>query len=285
MSTAGDAMRCPSCQQDNTPGARFCGWCGLALTTPLPTRAFSPVSDAAGNPDRLGDPRRWPEPHSRDEQQWDRPYAPVSASIPETPGGYGLRAAAPVGARYNAPAVVDDRYAPPLPGWAYPPAPQVINNITVTAVAPVQTPRAPVVVVAAGYDGPPLVLRALWFLLIGLSLGAVWTVLAWLCVASIIGLPIGLWMLNRLPQVMTLKPTGTRTQVTVHNGVVVVGNGVPAQYPFALRALYFLLVGWWASGLWLLAAWALVAATLGLGLPLAFWMFNRTPAIVTLARG
>jgi len=47
---------------------------------------------------------------------------------------------------------------------------------------------------------------------------------------------------------------------------------------------YFLLIGWWLSGLWLSTAWGLVGITFGLGLPLAFWMFDRTPAIVTLAR-
>ena len=47
------------------------------------------------------------------------------------------------------------------------------------------------------------------------------------------------------------------------------------QRPFVIRALYFLLVGWWASALWLSVAWGLMSVTLGLGLPLAFWMFNR----------
>jgi uncharacterized membrane protein YccF (DUF307 family) len=41
-------------------------------------------------------------------------------------------------------------------------------------------------------------------------------------------------------------------------------------------------VGWWLSALWLTVAWALSASIIGL--PFAFWMFNRVPAIITLAR-
>ncbi len=175
----------------------------------------------------------------------------------------------------------------PSYGYAYPPAyapaPQIINNITVTTSAPVPAPQQPVVVLAQR-GGVPLLLRALYFLMVGLWLGAVWTVVAWLLMVTILGLPLGLWMLNRLPQVVTLKPVETRTQVVVSNGVVLVSYGSPLQRPFLLRALYFLTVGWWASGLWLLAAWGFATLTLCLCLPLSFWMFNRAPTVVTLAR-
>ena len=35
---------------------------------------------------------------------------------------------------------------------------------------------------------------------------------------------------------------------------------------------------------WLIVAWVIAGFTLGLGLPIAFWMFDRVPAITTLAR-
>jgi hypothetical protein len=166
--------------------------------------------------------------------------------------------------------------APP----AYQPIPpvQIVNNISVTS-----SPAA-VAVMIDRPAGPPLLLRLLYFLLVGLWFGALWTVLSWLLIVSILGLPLGLYMLNRLPLVMTLKPPTTETRVSVQAGVVVLRHGRVAQRPLVLRGVYFLTVGWWASLVWLLIAWTLIVGTLGLGLPLAFWMINRVPAITTLAR-
>ncbi|HMQ30896.1 MAG TPA: zinc ribbon domain-containing protein [Chloroflexaceae bacterium] len=163
--------------------------------------------------------------------------------------------------------------------------PGLNQTINVTVQAPVAAPApTPVVVLAQQAAGPGCLVRALYFCFVGLWLGALWTGLAWFLLVTVIGLPLGLMMLNRIPQVMTLKPVRTQTQVTTSGGVVVVSQGQVTQQPFWLRAVYFVVVGWWLSGLWLGFAWGLIGATFGLGLPLAFWMFDRTPAIVTLAR-
>ncbi len=52
------------------------------------------------------------------------------------------------------------------------------------------------------------------------------------------------------------------------------------QPALPLRAIWFVLVGWWASLLWMMLAWAF-SATLVL-MPIGFWMFNRVPTITTL---
>lgn len=148
----------------------------------------------------------------------------------------------------------------------------------------VQAAPSPVVVMAPTVAGPGCLVRTVYFLFIGLWLGAIWTGVAWALLVSVIGLPLGLLMLNRLPQVMTLKPIRTRMQVVNQGGVVLISQGQIEQRPFWARALYFVLVGWWLSGLWLFTAWSLIGITFGLGLPLAFWMFDQTPAIVSLAR-
>ncbi len=132
--------------------------------------------------------------------------------------------------------------------------------------------------------GPGLLIRILYFFFVGLWLGGIWTTVAWILVVSVIGLPIGLIMLNRIPQVMTLKPVRTNRYMENINGKWVMRENKTPQAGFLARALYFILIGWWFSALWLLAAWAISGITLGLGLPLAFWMFDRVPAITTLSR-
>lgn len=131
--------------------------------------------------------------------------------------------------------------------------------------------------------GPGCLVRGLYFLFIGLWLGAIWTVVAWLLTVSIIFTPFGIYMLNRIPQVMTLQPAPSNLVISSQGGVTVITSGNRRQYPFLLRAIYFLLIGWWLSGVWLITAWALIGVTFGLGLIPAFWMFNRTPFVVSLA--
>jgi uncharacterized membrane protein YccF (DUF307 family) len=172
----------------------------------------------------------------------------------------------------------------PVPAGAAPQpfaAPQIINTITVAAPTPAVSP---VVVIGPQAAGPGLFVRGLYFLFIGCWLGALCTALAWALDATIIGLPLGIMILNRLPQIMTLKPAAGGMTVTVAGGAVVVQQGSTQQYSFLVRALYYVFVGWWLSGLWLLTAWSLLAMTMGLALPLSFWMFNRAPAVTTLSR-
>ncbi len=47
--------------------------------------------------------------------------------------------------------------------------------------------------------------RALYFVLVGWWLGAIWSALAWVLCVLIITLPLGVMMYNRLPAAMTLR--------------------------------------------------------------------------------
>ena len=134
-------------------------------------------------------------------------------------------------------------------------------------------------VVVARQSGPGLLIRALYFILFGLWFSGIWAAVAWVLCVTIIGLPLGLLMLNRLPQVVTLKPSGGDLLITANGQVI--ERDVP-QAPFLLRAIYFLLIGWWLSLIWIALAWALCASIVGM--VIGFWMFNRVPAIITLAR-
>jgi uncharacterized membrane protein YccF (DUF307 family) len=128
-------------------------------------------------------------------------------------------------------------------------------------------------------DGAGLLIRALYFVLIGWWFSGIWAVVAWILCLTIIGLPFGLYMLNRLPQVVTLRPSRSDLVLTTTGSVI--ERDIP-QLPFLLRALYFLLIGWWLSAVWIAIAWALNASIVGM--VIGFWMFNRVPAVITLAR-
>ena len=144
--------------------------------------------------------------------------------------------------------------------------------------------------------GPGFLTRAIYFLFIGWWLGLFWLNLGFFLCFLILPLPLGLAMLNRLPQVMTLKSPGTSTRVNVSNTMMTSGPGGPMisttnvnvtvggtqQYNFLIRAIYFLLVGWWAGYLW--ANLAYVCFVSVLLLPVGLLMLNWLPMILTLRK-
>ena len=130
---------------------------------------------------------------------------------------------------------------------------------------------------------PPFLVRASYFLLVGWWLTLSWVNFAWAANVTVIGLPLGLWMLNRVPQILTLKPMAKLALAQVEEGRVVAFHikGIPQRH-WLLRLIYFALIGWWASLLWVNVAWFLCAIIIGI--PFGIWMFNRLPAITTLMR-
>jgi len=130
----------------------------------------------------------------------------------------------------------------------------------------------------------PFLLRVLWFIFVGWHVTLYWIIAAWVLNVSIIGLPLGLWMLNRVPQVLTLKPAGGYSVADVRDGKVVSVRyeGVRQRF-WPWRLIYFLVIGWWFSLGWSLVAWALCACIIGL--PFGILMLNRLPAVTTLHRG
>ncbi len=106
---------------------------------------------------------------------------------------------------------------------------------------------------------------------------------AWVCNVLILTLPLGLYVLNRLPQIFTLRATRQEWRVEHSDEPVTVVRSVEIpQRDFWLRAVYFLVIGWWFSLIWLEVAW-LAGVSLIL-LPLSFWMFGRSAAVTTLRR-
>ncbi len=153
-----------------------------------------------------------------------------------------------------------------------------------TTQQPAAEPSTPPTVNIEENKGPGCLIRTIWFLVVGLAVGPAWTIIAWILVVTIIGMPLGLWMLNRLPQIMTLRPQRQSTSVVMENGRPVMRHSDVPQVNFFLRMLYFIVIGIWFSLVWLILAWIFATLTFGLGLPLSFWMFDQVPAITTLRR-
>ncbi len=126
---------------------------------------------------------------------------------------------------------------------------------------------------------PGCLIQLAWFVLIGWWAGQMWIGVAWLLMTSIIGIPFAVIMLNMIPQVIALR--GQAEYLVQSSGGNSVVLPVP-QYNLLLRAIYFLLIGWWFSGLWLEAAYLLCVTIIGL--PLGFWMFDRVPFVASLRR-
>lgn len=127
----------------------------------------------------------------------------------------------------------------------------------------------------------PFVLRVLWFFLLGWHVTLYWILIAWLLNVTIIGLPLGAWMINRVPMVLTLRMPRTYAVGQVGpGGTVYWQTQGTAQPNLLLRIVYFVLIGWWFSLAWSLLAWLLCVTIIGL--PFGVWMFNRLPNVTTL---
>ena len=137
-------------------------------------------------------------------------------------------------------------------------------------------------VIARHSDGPPLLVRAIWFIFVGWWLTGLVNVLAYLIALTIIGLPLAFMIFNRLPTVLTLRPRTVHTTHEVSGGVTHITETRVPQRAFFLRAVYFVLIGWWFGAIWSALAWLLCITVIGI--PVGVMMYNRLPAVMTLRR-
>lgn len=137
-------------------------------------------------------------------------------------------------------------------------------------------------VIMSGSDQPGCLIAVLWFVFIGWWLSAIWVAVAWAFIVLIVTMPIGLAMLHRVPRIATLRAPTREYTVATEGAATRIQQTGAWQYPFIIRAIYFLLVGWWLSLAWTIGSW-LATSTIIL-LPLGIWMTNRIPFVTTLQR-
>jgi uncharacterized membrane protein YccF (DUF307 family) len=132
-------------------------------------------------------------------------------------------------------------------------------------------------------SGPNLLIRFVWWLFVGWWLSGIVVAIAWAALVTIVGIPLGIWLINRLPTVLTLRPRTRHWELGQDaEGRTIVTERARNQVSWPIRALWFVLVGWWASAIWMAAAWVIQLTVIGL--PIALLMFNRTPFVASLYR-
>ena len=109
--------------------------------------------------------------------------------------------------------------------------------------------------------------------------GQVWIVVAWFLAATIIGIPLAVKMFNMLPDVMALR--GRNTYTITYDGNRTIVRDAP-QMPLVIRAVWYILIGWWLAGFWVELAYV-ISLTI-IGMPIGFWMFDKVPALLSLRR-
>jgi uncharacterized membrane protein YccF (DUF307 family) len=149
-------------------------------------------------------------------------------------------------------------------------------------IQPWSVNAAPQVNISFKESGPGYLVRGLWFFFVGWWLGYLTVLFAYFLIGLLVTFPLGMTLLNRIPQVMTLRPRSRQYQSTQQDGIFSIEDRHLAQPFWLWRVFYFLLIGWWLGLLWVNVAY-LLGLTL-IGLPLAFWMFGRVGAVVSLHR-
>lgn len=123
-------------------------------------------------------------------------------------------------------------------------------------------------------DRPGCLLQVLWFVFVGWWLGAFAVAAAYVCFLLIVTIPLGVAILNVVPELFALRAPPRR--VTAYGPVDV------RQHNILVRALWFLLAGWWLAAIALFFGY-LLCLTL-IGMPIGFLLFDATPALLTLRR-
>lgn len=132
--------------------------------------------------------------------------------------------------------------------------------------------------------GPHILVRLVWYLLVGWWLTGIAMAIAWLAGITIVGLPLSFYIVNRIPTTLTLRPRRERyALVTSADGVTHHVRIATQQSSFLIRLLYFIVVGWWASALWMAASYLLMLTVIGI--PFGMMMVNRLPMVFSLHRG
>ena len=115
-----------------------------------------------------------------------------------------------------------------------------------------------------------VLIRAVWFVFVGIWATPILLYVAWFCNATVVLLPVGIKLINYAPFVASLK----RSDETVEM------DEDKEQTSLLIRAVYFVLVGWWLSLLWITVAAFFTVSIIGF--PIAVTMYSYLPYVTSL---
>ena len=121
-----------------------------------------------------------------------------------------------------------------------------------------------------------LLLRAVWFLLIGWWATGIWLGIAWVLLVLVITIPLGIKMINLTPLILSLKAPQREFAGEAGDGRL----QSTQQRSLLVRGVWFVFVGWWASLVWMGIAYLFTVSIIGI--PIAIWMYGKLPFVVSL---
>lgn len=121
--------------------------------------------------------------------------------------------------------------------------------------------------------------RLLWWIFIGWWASFGWLSVAWVLIATLAGIPLGMEMLARFPDVVSLSGRASLTPVKVRGVDALAQGGPDRRRNILVRLLYFAFLGWWLGCCWIAAIWFVGGAYFP-GLRLVLRMLNRIPKVV-----
>ena len=132
--------------------------------------------------------------------------------------------------------------------------------------------------------GPSMLVRVVWYFVIGWWLTALVMGVAWFFAVTIIGMPLAFYLVNRIPTVLTLRPRRELyAMVTGADGITRHERIATEQTSVLVRLAYFIVIGWWLSAFWMAISYALMVTVIGI--PLGLMLVNRLPFVFSLHRG
>lgn len=123
-------------------------------------------------------------------------------------------------------------------------------------------------------ERPGCLLQLLWFFFVGWWLGGLAVGFAYLMFLFIVTIPVGVAVLNVVPELFALRAPAR--VVTPYGRVDV------RQRNILLRAVWFVVVGWWLAAITLFVGYVLCLTLIGM--PAGFLLFDATPGLLTLRR-